>query len=264
MQAATKKPRAPRGPSAKREGQTGGTGQLSFWNETPSEPPASAPKKRRKPASEPHPRESREVAAKVGEEILNGGLHPAEWASALAASNGTTQQALAEYARRRLLRLGEDHVLSERKELEMEMRKLHFCGSQPKNHRRKKPSRSNHGLSLFGILLVFVGFWGLSAKMLLGSQLFGLPLVLKSAVGSAAACFLLAGIYFLSGRALKRWLTGDRILGIGAIVCGLSFASALTMMLPGAEMPISKPIRTTPVLPEETSPPAEAPRITSR
>lgn len=234
--------------------------QLGFW-ETP--PPASSPSPRRK---QPHARSSTaptEVARKVGEEILGGDLSPAEWASALADSGASDGRAVAEYARRRMDSLGEQHIRAERKELEMEMRKRHFCGVQNSNVRRKKQRREKP--SFIGLLLTFMGLWGISAALLAQTQsLKGTTLLFRSGLSATALCAFACGIYFLSGKSLRKCFAGDRTLGIGSLLCGLSLVFALVTMLPPKPSPSIGQTPRPPVPETLVEPRPESHRMTAR
>lgn len=211
-----------------RHAAAGGAGQqLAFWEapEVESPEPAPEPRKRRKTSARP----SKEVARKVGEEILDGQLKPEEWAEALAETGNSDGRAVAEYAKRRMKVLDVQMIQAERKEQEMEMRKRHSCGTPTMNTRRVRARKEKP--SILGILLIFLGIWGLSAAYFVQFRAFtGTSLYWGSAISTAALCSILAGIYFLAGNGFRRFLAGGRMLGIGFVLCGISLFTALSMM----------------------------------
>lgn len=233
--------------------------QLGFWESPRTETPPAPPKRRR---AKPSP-VAREVARKVGEEILGGDLSPAEWASALADSGTSDGRAVAEYARRRMDTLGEQQIRAGRKELEMEMRKRHFCAHHTSNVRRKKHRREKP--SFVGLLLTFMGLWGISAGLLAQTQsLKGSTLLFRSGLSATALCALVCGIYFLSGKSLRKCFAGDRTLGIGSLLCGLSLVLALVTMLPPKPSPSTGQASRAPVPETLVEPRPETPRMTAR
>ncbi len=68
-----------------------------------------------------------EIAALVGQEILENRLDPSAWATALSASGGKRQEALAAYARIRIQRLSAHRQLSREKVKSFESRRVSKC-----------------------------------------------------------------------------------------------------------------------------------------
>ena len=68
-----------------------------------------------------------EIAALVGQEILENRLDPSAWATALSASGGRRQEALATYARIRIQRLSAHRQLSREKVKSFESRRVSKC-----------------------------------------------------------------------------------------------------------------------------------------
>lgn len=69
----------------------------------------------------------REIAERVGQEILRNTLEPGAWATALAASGGKKQDALAVYARLRIQHLSVDRRSRYAKSQSFEARRLNTC-----------------------------------------------------------------------------------------------------------------------------------------
>ncbi len=214
-------------PTRRRRASTAGAGgQLAFWEEPVA--PAPEPKPERKPRTK-KPKASPEVARQVGEEILCGDLNPADWASALAETGNSDGRAIAEYARRRIEELDVQMARTERKEQAMEIRRRHSCGPAPTNTRRLRIRRESP--SLLGLLLIFLGIWGLSAAYHVRFRAMdGTPLYWISSLSAVALCAMLLGGYFLSGQTVQRFFAGARTIGIGFMLCGISLFGALSLM----------------------------------
>ena len=69
----------------------------------------------------------REIAERVGQEILRDQLEPGAWATALAASGGEKQDALAVYARIRIRKLSAERRTRQAKSRSFEARRLTTC-----------------------------------------------------------------------------------------------------------------------------------------
>ena len=70
---------------------------------------------------------NREIAERVGQEILRGELEPGAWATALATSGGNKQEALASYARIRIRKLAVERRSRQAKSSSFEARRLNTC-----------------------------------------------------------------------------------------------------------------------------------------
>ncbi|WP_367875165.1 hypothetical protein [Luteolibacter sp. Populi] len=69
----------------------------------------------------------REIAERVGQEILRDDLEPAAWATALATSGGKRQDALACYARIRIRKLASERQTRQAKSKSFEARRMNTC-----------------------------------------------------------------------------------------------------------------------------------------
>lgn len=70
---------------------------------------------------------NREIAERVGQEILREELEPGAWATALATCGGNHQEALAAYARIRIRKLAVDRRSRQAKSRSFEARRLNTC-----------------------------------------------------------------------------------------------------------------------------------------
>ena len=108
-----------------------------------------------------------EVAEKVGQEILENRLDPGTWATALSASGGKRQEALASYARIRIHHLSSHQRLRYAKVESFESRRMRKCFGV--RTVQDLLMRSNHGetlnflkprLSIVSMMILFVGSAG--------------------------------------------------------------------------------------------------------
>lgn len=214
--------------------------QLAFWENEPSPAPRSQAVSRR---SKKAPPPSREVARRVGVEILEGNLSPAEWAAALADSEGSNSRAISEYARRRIEMLEDLDSLARRKETEKETRMRQWCGSAASSLPETVRTCAGEPPSPVGVMLGFLGTWGICAALLtsLGTAS-GTALVASSLVSALLLCVLGALGYAFSRRSAKRILSGDRALLVGSALCCLSLACAFSVAFhPPARSVAEKP-----------------------
>lgn len=235
--------------------------QLPLWgNQMPPQQPITSPE-----PPEHHTRahsSPKKVAQQVGREILEGNFNPAEWASALAETGASDGRAVAEYARRRMEHLHPQHIHSQRKELEMEMRKRHSCGAVSNHSRRKRIRREQP--SIPGLFLIFLGSWGLCASFharVLSMD--GTSLCVSSCLTATALLAIFVGGYFLSGKRVQRWFEGVKTLGIGSLLCGASLLIAVSLSF--RPNPSSSTTGSSRLAPQKSSPDLEmsVPRATT-
>lgn len=87
-------------------------------------PTVSAPVEKLFPSEQPV---EPEIAERVGQEIIQNRLEPAAWATALAASGGKRQDALAAYARIRMQQISAQRRMRREKAKSFEARRLTTC-----------------------------------------------------------------------------------------------------------------------------------------
>jgi hypothetical protein len=164
-----------------------------------------------------------EIAEMVGQEILHGRLEPAAWATALAASGGRKQDALAAYARIRMQKVSTSRRLRRDKVKSFEARRLTTClGIKTVQDLLRRSNRGGQlnlvkpKLSFVWLAILLVGSAGSIASLgrLLGDRLPG------SIAGWLPAAALLFGIAVVGGvlalRAFlpRRWVMLGWNLGI--------------------------------------------------
>jgi hypothetical protein len=174
------------------------------------------------------------IAEQVGQEIIRNQLEPAAWATALAASGGKRQEALAAYARIRMGQLAVQHRRHRAKAQSLEVRRLNTCLGiktvQDLLHRSNRGGQLNlikPRVSPVWLSILLVGSAGAvaSSGRLLGEYL---PDRLEGWVPAMALlCGMLAVGGVLALRALlpKRWILLGWNTGL-TTVCSLAcFAS---------------------------------------
>lgn len=156
-----------------------------------------------------------DVAAQVGQEILGNRFDPAVWATALSASGGRRQEALAAYARIRIERLSLHRRLSREKVKSFESRRVNMCfgvKSVKDLLQRAHPHRQLNFLkprmSIMLMVILFIGSTGSVGVIgrLLGSSL---PAVLESIlpwVAGVAGLAMVAAVMSLRFVLPKRWI----------------------------------------------------------
>jgi hypothetical protein len=170
------------------------------------------------------------VAAKVGEEILENRLDPAAWATALAASGGRRQEALAAYARIRIQRLSSHQQRSQEKVKSFESRRVSKCfgvKSVKDLLQRAHPHRQLNFLKpQMSIMLMVILFMGSAGCVGALGRLFNssLPSALESILPLVA---VLAGLAMVAAAMSLRFFLPKRWIMLGwntGLLCACSAA----------------------------------------
>jgi hypothetical protein len=179
------------------------------------------------------------VAEQVGQEILQNRLDPAVWATALAASGGKKQDALAAYARIRIQRLAKHRKLCHAKIKSFESRRLTQCFGVKtvqdlllRSHPEKQLNFLKPRLSVVSLLILCIGSagWvGASGRLLGGMLSAGLAGILP-VVAVLAGLMVVATAVGLRFMLPKRWIMLGWNTGLlcactmacfGSLVCGV-------------------------------------------
>ncbi len=170
------------------------------------------------------------IAAKVGQEILENRLDPAAWATALSASGGKRQEALAAYARIRIQRLSTHRQLSQEKVKSFESRRVSKCfgvKSVKDLLQRAHPERQLNFLrprmSIVLMVILFVGSAGSIGAL---GRLFhsSLPALIESILPLVA---VLAGLAMVAAAMSLRFFLPKRWIMLGwntGLLCACSVA----------------------------------------
>jgi hypothetical protein len=159
-----------------------------------------------------------EVAEQVGQEILHQRLEPAAWATALAASGGRRQDALAAYARIRIDQLSSQRRLRHAKSRSFEARRLTNClGIKTVQDLLQRSNRGGQlnlikpRLSFVWLFILLVGSAGSVASLgrLLGGQ------VPDRIAGMLPLVALLGGVLAVAGMLALRTLLPKRWVMLG-------------------------------------------------
>jgi hypothetical protein len=170
------------------------------------------------------------VAAKVGEEILENRLDPAAWATALSASGGRRQEALAAYARIRIERLSKHQKRSQEKVKSFESRRVSKCfgvKSVKDLLQRAHPERQLNFLRpKMSIMLMVILFIGSAGSIGALGRLFNssLPAPLESILPLIA---VLCGLATVAGAMSLRFFLPKRWIMMGwntGLLCLCSIA----------------------------------------
>ena len=190
----------------------------------------------------------REIAERVGQEILRNTLEPGAWATALAASGGKKQDALAVYARLRIRQLSSERENRNAKARSFEARRLTTClGIKTV---QDLLSRSNHGgrlnlvrpkLSFTWLTILMIGSTGTIAcaarllahvlpdrteqYLLMSAPLVGLAVVFAA---------LLSRIVLPKAWVMQGWNTGLYLAGTVACFGSLFFGAKVVARTPPA------------------------------
>jgi len=190
----------------------------------------------------------RDIAERVGQEILRNTLEPGAWATALAASGGKKQDALAVYARLRIRQLASDRESRHAKAKSFEARRLTTCLGiktvQDLLNRSNSGGRLNlvrPKLSLAWLMILMVGSTGsvacaarLLANVLPGRMenylLMSAPLVGLAVVLAA----LLSRMVLPKSWVMQGWNTGLCLAGTVACFGSLFFGAKVVARTPPA------------------------------
>lgn len=190
----------------------------------------------------------RDIAERVGQEILRNTLEPGAWATALAASGGKRQDALAVYARLRIRQLVSERESRHAKARSFEARRLTTCLGiktvQDLLDRSNRGGRLNlvrPKLSLTWLTILMVGSTGtiacaarLLANVLPGRLehylLMSAPLVGLAVVFAA----LLSRIILPKSWVMQGWNTGLYLAGTVACFGSLFFGAKVVARTPPA------------------------------
>lgn len=201
----------------------------------------------------------REIAERVGQEIINNRLEPGAWATALAASGGKRQDALAAYARLRLRQLSSDGKNRYAKSQSFEARRLNTCLGiktvQDLLRRSNAGGRMNLARpkpSFIWLMLLMIGSTGTvacAARLLADFisvraahwMLLSAPLVGAFAVLTALALRLVLPKPWI----MQAWNTGISFVGTAACFASLYFGTKVMARTPPAV--IEQMVRQAPV-----------------
>jgi hypothetical protein len=226
----------------------------------------------------------REIAERVGQEILRDQLEPGAWATALAASGGEKQDALAVYARIRIRKLATERRTRQAKSRSFEARRLTTCLGiktvQDLLDRSNRGGRLNllrPKLSVIWLLILMIGSTGSMACLfrllepLMPDRferpaLFSAPLLGIAVVGAA----LLSRALLPKSWVMQGWNTALAFVGsiacfgslyLGTKVVARTPPAAIEQMM-GQVRPASRPgpqkVRPAPVLVTPKAIPASA------
>ena len=114
-----------------------------------------------------------EISARVGEEVINGRFEPGTWARALASVKGNREDAVAVYAKRRILDLTKERTTAAAKHESLEKRRLRACyGVKTVQDILKGMGGSSKAMNLprprlpmMGVLLLMLGTTGSFAAL---------------------------------------------------------------------------------------------------
>ncbi|MGL5018112.1 MAG: hypothetical protein ACRDBP_08265 [Luteolibacter sp.] len=171
-----------------------------------------------------------QIAALVGQEILENRLDPSAWATALSASGGKRQEALSAYARIRLHRLATHRQLSEEKVKSFESRRVNKCYGVKSVRdllQRAHPERQLNFLKpQMSILLMVILFIGSAGSIGALGRLWNssLPAPLESILPFVA---VLCGLVMVAAAMSLRFFLPKRWIMMGwntGLLCLCSFA----------------------------------------
>lgn len=190
----------------------------------------------------------REIAERVGQEILRNTLEPGAWATALAVSGGKRQDALAAYARMRIQQLSLDRRSRYAKSQSFEARRLNTCLGiktvQDLLNRSNRGGRLNlvrPKLSFCWLMILMIGSTGSIACLarLLANVMPGRAehwlLMSAPALGSAVVLAALVSRMILpKAWVMQGWNTGLYFAGTLACFGSLFFGAKVVARTPPA------------------------------
>ncbi|MGL4400348.1 MAG: hypothetical protein ACRCXD_10805 [Luteolibacter sp.] len=182
-----------------------------------------------------------EIAALVGQEILENRLDPSAWATAVSSSGDKRQEALAAYARIRIQRLSVHHQLSREKVRSFESRRVSKCFGVKSVRdllQRAHPERQLNFLrpkmSVMLMVILFVGSAGSIGAL---GRLFNgsLPALVETIVPIVA---VLCGLAMVAAAMSLRFFLPKRWIMMGwntGLLCLCSFA-CFSSLLGGVQL----------------------------
>ena len=181
------------------------------------------------------------VAEQVGQEILQNRLDPATWATALSASGGKKQEALAAYARLRIQGVETHRKLRTEKVKSFEYRRINKCfGVKTVQDllQRAQPNRQMNfvkpRLSIVSLSILFVGSAGGIGALgrLHGS---GLPDSLSNGLPFVA---MLCGLVIVAAATMLRYMLPKRwiMLGWNTALLGACTIACFASLLGGVKL----------------------------
>ncbi|WP_035612104.1 hypothetical protein [Haloferula sp. BvORR071] len=190
----------------------------------------------------------REIAERVGQEILRDDLEPAAWATALATSGGKRQEALAAYARIRMRKLANERQTRQAKSKSFEARRLNTCLGiktvQDLLNRSNQGGRINllrPKVSVIWLLLLMIGSTGSIACLARLLEPVMPDRFESAALFSAPVAGLAIVIFAMVLRALlpkhwvmQGWNTGIALVGTMSCFGSLYFGTKLIARTPPA------------------------------
>jgi hypothetical protein len=198
------------------------------------------------------------VAEQVGQEILQNRLDPATWATALSASGGSKQEALAAYARIRIQGVATHRKLRTDKVKSFECRRINKCFGVKTVHdllQRAHPGRQMNfvrpRLSIVLLSILFVGSAGgigalgrLNSIVLPDSLSLSIPLL-----AMLCGLVIVAAAMTLRYMLPKRWIMlgwNTALLGACTIACFASLVGGVKLIAHAAPLEAAEE-STTPV-----------------
>lgn len=192
----------------------------------------------------------REIAERVGQEILRNSLEPGAWATALAASGGKKQDALAVYARLRLQHLSVDRKNRHAKTQSFEARRLNTCLGiktvQDLLDRSNRGGRLNlvrPKLSFIWLMILMIGSTGsiaclarLLANVLPGRSEHWLLMSAPVLGGVIVLAALISRLLLPKAWVMQGWNTGLCLAGTIACFGSLVFGAKVVARTPPAVM----------------------------
>ena len=188
------------------------------------------------------------IAEQVGQEILENRLDPATWATALSASGGKKQEALAVYARLRIQGVAIHRKLRIEKVKSFECRRVYKCFGVKnvqdllqRAHPNKQLNFVKPRLSIVLLSILFIGSaGGIGAQGRLHSS--ALP---DSLVTTLPLLAMLCGLIIVAGAMVlrytlpKRWIMlgwNSALLGACSIACFGSLVGGVKLMARAAPL----------------------------
>lgn len=192
----------------------------------------------------------REIAERVGQEILRQALEPGAWATALAASGGRRQDALAAYARLRIQHLSMERKSRHAKSQSFEARRLNTCLGiktvQDLLNRSNRGGRLNlvrPKLSFTWLMILMIGSTGsiaclarLLAHVMPGRSENWLLMSAPALGGAVVLAALVSRLLLPKAWVMQRWNTGLCLAGTLACFGSLFFGAKVVARTPPAVM----------------------------
>ena len=213
-----------------------------------------------------------EIAKQVGQEVLENHLDPAAWATALSASGGKRQEALAAYARIRMRQLSAHRRLSLAKKESFDCRRVTKCFGirtvqdlLQRNHPERQLNFLKPQISPISLIILWIGAAGCVGTMgrLLAGGLPGIQGMLPAMslmIGGVAVSIAIAMRFLLPKRwIMLGWNTG--LLMACFVACFASLLGGVKLIMQAAPVDLvaeSSSHRVLEVKPAEIAMPAKA------